>query len=128
MRWDTRPDKGRALSMLKATGATSALVTFSGGNDEGGVDSIELIFSPTERREIEYTDERMWDPVQKRDVAYQVTPDQKTINALWDLLSAPVYDRYGSFAGEFYVSGQIVYDIPKWKMELTDAYEPDQGE
>lgn len=69
-------------------------VTFSGGNDEGGVDTIYL--DTIESGTVEWTD--FWGK----------ETDHK---AIADALSKPVYDEYYSFAGEFHVNGEVVWDV-----------------
>ena len=104
------------FTRLRQMNAAKAIVEFSGGGDEGGVDSITLYdgegrllasFTPQARSKLEenYSGSR-WDGV----CYVPVEPDTPN-NELARALAAPVHERYGSFAGEFYVTGTVVYDV-----------------
>ena len=80
-----------ALDALKSAGYTGAVVEFSGGNDDGGVNHIVLINADGNEVARDYG------------FAYD--------NPLGKLLAEPVYDRYYSFAGEFYVEGRVTFDV-----------------
>lgn len=89
---------------LRARGAATAVVGFDGGNDEGGPHSIKLLdANGSEIADLDpYPDyvERngRWEPD---------TPDGKLAEAL----AAPIEAQYGSFAGDFYVSGKLTWDV-----------------
>jgi len=93
---------------LRRRNVAKVEVQFSGGGDEGGVDSISL--QDAEGNEIGTLEEdyggSQWDG-QKWVPVNPPNPDTALVNAL----CAPVYDKYGSFAGEFYVSGKINVDV-----------------
>jgi hypothetical protein len=94
---------------IVARGATRAVVHFSGGNDEGGADSIYLYNGDEKVAELEpygYDSEEVWDDEKKQFVP---NPDYKE-DRLCDWLADIPSDRYGNFAGEFYVSGVITID------------------
>lgn len=92
-RWqiDTRQKGWEAMAAL---GVIRATVEFSGGNDEGYCENIVLFYgNGTSEMVSEYPkheDERKADLV--------------------DLLTIPVYDRYGGFAGDFSVHGELTWD------------------
>lgn len=98
-------NKREAMRLLAARGAKGATVSFSGGNDEGGVDGVTLIMADGTSVRVDETYEGWGD----RKVV--LTPEQVTDNALVEALGAPVYEKYYSFAGEFYVSGAVEYDV-----------------
>jgi hypothetical protein len=77
---------------LAARGVARAVVLFSGGGDEGGADAI-LLFDEAGSRlpYLPYTD-------------YE---DDSPDAALRRELEEPVYDRFGTFAGDFYVAGRV---------------------
>ena len=109
MGWFDEPktNKGATFNLMTAMGIKRAVVSFSGGNDEGGVDEItaynadggEIGFGSTDR----------W-------------------GQLEELLGRPVYDQYSSFAGEFYVDGEVTWDLSDRTVKMkgnerVDAYE-----
>lgn len=107
---------------LKKRGAAKAVVHFSGGGDDGGVEQISLLNS--EGKEIGTLQEYVYGGDDKQ------TPAD---TELAEALSKPVYDKYYSFAGEFYVSGTVVWDAEtrKHKMsgqESVETYEEFEDE
>ncbi len=64
----------------------------------------------------------------KRPRRRELTGNEKSEMSLAQALSAPVYDRYSSFAGEFSVSGEIVWEVGTQRVymkgeESVDHYE-----
>jgi len=94
-------DKQKIFEMLKARKAHRAEVVFSGGNDEGGVESVTLFGPGRKMTELKDLSKYNWETRQ-----YEC-PDDDSV--LYRLLEKPVDDEYGSFAGEYYVSGKIVF-------------------
>lgn len=86
-------------------------VSFSGGHDEGGVDDITL--ETIEHGQVTWTD--LW----SKETDYK---------AIADALSQPVYDEYYSFAGEFHVNGQVVWDANTREINMfgTEEVSTDQ--
>jgi hypothetical protein len=89
-------DKNRVFQLLRLRGASKAVVSFSGGNDEGDVDSIKLTIGD------EQIDLDVWWEGDQTD-----HPDKE----LSVLLAAPVWERYGGFAGDFQVYGIVTFDV-----------------
>ena len=112
--------KREALGLLKGRGAAKAVVAFSGGNDEGGVDWIALFDAKGERTEVDPYGhpEEEWTPDEGR-VPRELTQAQKDDNRLVAALAAPVFERYGSFAGPFSVSGKVTFDVKAGTVEMT---------
>lgn len=77
-----------AFARLKEKGVARAEVEFSGGYDEGGVDSISL-----------YDSEGI--VVEKLNVE----------DGFGEVLSIPIYEKYWSFAGEPSVTGVVSWDV-----------------
>lgn len=98
-------NKREAMVLLAERGAKAASVHFSGGNDEGGVDDVILTFADDTTERVTETYEG-WGDNKK-----VLTPTQQADNALCEALGAPVYEKYYSFAGEFYVNGTVEYDV-----------------
>ena len=80
---------------LEKRGVIVASVSFSGGGDEGGADDIILTHKDGHTSEL--------DPYQ-----YGTCGDDYN---LVTALAEPLYEKYGGFAGEFHVSGTLVYDV-----------------
>jgi len=97
-------DRKEIFAELRRRGAAKAIVEFSGGHDDGGVNDIKLLSQtgfPVGTIE-------PWDAPE----------EDKEISAA---LIQPVYDRYYSFAGEFYVNGAIEYDVEKETIQMTGS-------
>lgn len=117
---------------LRRRGVAKVTVSFSGGGDEGGVDNITLLNA--EGEEIGTLEEdyggSTYDPKTGQWVPVNPpNPDTKLVEAL----VAPVYERYHTFAGEFYVSGTVDYDVPNEKAlmnksERVESYEDSDEE
>ena len=81
-------DRNAAIyATIRDLGATRARLPFSGGHDEGGAEQIHLFDGD-------------------RELELDIDPDLE----LWEQLSAPIYDEYGSFAGQYHVSGELRID------------------
>lgn len=92
----TRAD---AFAELANRGADRAVVEFSGGNDEGGPDSITL-----------YAGE---DALTTLPAWYdgEDDPKEQSNARLAAALSDPVFEQYGTFAGDFDVTGEVIWDV-----------------
>ena len=133
-------DKHEVFAALKRMGAVRAEVEFSGGNDEGGVDMINFYGPNNATLDINLPDnvyeERdysrsgpengwrgastgvwifsTWDyDAKPRPAQYKraATPEEIAGAKLRDALGGPVESEYGSFAGEFSVSGTVTWDV-----------------
>lgn len=133
-------NRNKALRKLKDAGVSTVRLAFSGGNDEGSVyetvfldaDSNPVAVSLYENRAYENTEynqaTKNWDtrwvvwenfsstlPRQSR----PATPDEIIHANDIDTLEAPIYDKFGSFAGEFYVDGVLVWDVVAGTYKLS---------
>jgi len=109
---------------LKNRGIKEARVHFSGGNDSGSVEYVDFLMHDNTCKEVyempmyyeswcngvttyyRYGKGKGYEPIEEREV-YVPTAEEK----LLDTLTRPVYDRYGSFAGEYDVSGMVVWTV-----------------
>jgi hypothetical protein len=119
---------------LKTLGIVRVKAEYSGGNDEGGVDGVTGYAKDGTEVKIEqvYQERRTYDYslgkwVDNDPVA--LTDAQNAANEIWSALSRPVYDVYGSFAGEFSTYGTVEYtlgdDQPKMGgMESEEVWHP----
>lgn len=99
---DTRQAAWDGLAEL---GAIKADVEFSGGHDEGGVDGIAITLGDGSR-----LDTCDW-PRDENNPHWRLA----------ELLALPVYERYYSFAGEFSVHGNVVWDVAEKKVMLDGS-------
>lgn len=101
---------------LKRRGVAKVEVSFHGGNDEGGVDAIQLFSASGELLETlnEYN-ETVFDSVQRRHV--KIEKDETHL--LTDALVKPVYDEYYSFAGDYHVEGTVTFDVATEKVRMS---------
>ena len=122
---------------------------FSGGNDEGGFDSVylansekkEIIIKEENKREFNFFVDKKNiyrfdnDKEKKISVFYTVTNSEKNLlDVLEDTLySTGALEEYGSFAGEFSVSGTVKLDVfdYTWNrdgQESVETYERNMDE
>ena len=98
-------------------GATKAVVTFSGGNDEGGADSIRLFDGDTKVTELEAVwdewDDEMWDPEKQKWVPN--TAPKPPTDKLAEWLTGLPEGRF-SFNGEGYIDGTVTVDTTTGKI------------
>lgn len=122
---DVRIDKEGTMRKLREKGITRVELSFSGGNDEGecwidqvlGTDGQVLDQDAVlgSRVYVGYTFRNgQWVEAQ------EFSDEQKEINDLHDQLTAPVYNKYGSFAGEFEAHGSVTWDVEKNEVEFID--------
>jgi hypothetical protein len=92
--------RAEVFAELVRRGADRALVEFSGGNDEGGPDAITLCTG-----EAPVCTLCLW-PCESDPTAEQLADAR-----LADALSDPVFEIYGTFAGDFDVSGEVIWNV-----------------
>lgn len=105
-------ENAEVFKKLRELGAAKAVVEFSGGNDEGGAEDIVLYDVAGERIGGVDGDPPgiRWDPEQKRFVEVPITPERRIETELAEALESPVYEEFGTFAGDFSVGGQVTWD------------------
>jgi hypothetical protein len=136
-----------AMAALRKQGFVTAIVHFSGGNDEGGADGFVGVKADGEQVRIDGSDARQdqeYDPVSQtwkstgwvvhswgQDRSYTTrpaTPEEIEHARICEVLEGPIYDQYGSFAGEFYVDGTCTWDVATGKAEMHGHYQSMVGE
>ena len=95
--------KNKVFALLKARGATKAVLSYNGGNDEGGVD--EIVLSGPEIDDIDLP--TVWNA-------------SGADRELAELLEAPVDYKYGSWAGEFSAYGTLTWDATAGTVVMQD--------
>jgi len=115
-----------ALDALTALGYVSARADFQGGNDEGGVESITAIKADGTEVDLPgyiYTPS-IYDPETRtwRDGEPNSDLNRDHIDLI-NLLNKPVDDEFGSFAGDFYVSGYVFFDVAANKVTMNGEEE-----
>jgi hypothetical protein len=133
----TPSDIRQAMQALKDLGVTKVSIPFSGGNDEGGADDIDYFDAdgntvegiPTNQAHLS----QKWDADHQTfvdegwmvtnwnvrpSVSRPATDEEVTVAKLTQVLEYPIYDRWGSFAGEFYVQGTLTWDVSTGKHTL----------
>jgi hypothetical protein len=111
-------DKNRTFKLMQDRNLAKVYVHFSGGNDEGGADGYHAWdaagneatlpvqnYYPWNDGTVRYQDAESGEWVER-----PATDEEKAVAEFIDHLEAPIYARYGSFAGEFSVSGEVQWD------------------
>lgn len=129
------PGKMTTLALMRKYGIRKATIHFSGGNDEGYAEPAALEMQPG--FETPALDQDHWQYIAPADrftigsPRYEDnTPDMALLAAG---LEAPIDHKYGSFAGDFYVDGDVVWDAetgtcvmdqnvetPSWTNEIDE--------
>ncbi len=91
--------RAEVFAELASRGADRALVEFSGGNDEGGPDRITLYSGEQELHALS-----SW-PCDAG------TASARADGRLADALSDPIFEEYGTFAGDFDVTGEVIWEV-----------------
>lgn len=109
--------KDEVFAEIRKRDANLAVVSFSGGNDEGGADSITLYMRTVTDKQTSSIE------------VGTVEPDSDDFAVA---LEQPVRDKYGSFAGDFDVSGDLKWDATARTCVMTgeesqwESFEPEQ--
>lgn len=99
---------------LITNGIRRVHVSFSGGNDEGGADNIALIYDE--------------DELVTTDIGSALYSKEDPAHEISNALAEPVYDEYGSFAGDFHVNGIVVWDVAKRTITMDGSFETTNSE
>lgn len=104
-------NKELVFSELIAKGYNNANIYFSGGGDEGGAESITLTKLNGDK-----VDVSVWSASDSED---QSGLSSNVISEL----QQPIYDKYHAFAGEFYVWGNLIWDVANHKVYFEGSEE-----
>jgi hypothetical protein len=110
--------RDQIFNELVARSVAKVIISFSGGNDEGGVDQIQLLYN---NEVVEYIDE-YW-PVPKYDEATKtwIKPERTYEQTFQFYLTKPIYNKYHTFAGDWYVNGELVWDVTKRSVTMNGS-------
>jgi hypothetical protein len=113
--------KAELLDALRARGARSAIVSYDGGNDEGGVTEITVSREPLPDDPLRFAVGTL--PAgESFDVdAFYEGGGSPEDQRLFEAAEAVVCDKWGSFAGEFEVRGRLVVDVDSGCIARHDA-------
>jgi hypothetical protein len=131
-------DLRNVMQTLRSAGVATVRMEFSGGNDEGGVDGVEYLDAEGNKVDLPtsnaYKTEK-WNPETRTygPATWQVycrhadgssghrpaTAEEVKWAEVGAALEYPVYDRWGSFAGEFHVYGTLTWDVATGKHTLS---------
>lgn len=143
--------RDEVFDWLSQNNIAQVQLEFSGGNDEGGVDLTSFYGKHPEGTEYSvamsedpyvieahgawYTDKDGNEIPEGMKIIRDVnawrmaTYDEIILSKVHEALAKPIYDRYHTFAGDFYVQGTLVWDVPNRKVimggsEEVKSYEP----
>lgn len=100
--------KEEVFADMRQRGFVKVVAEFSGGNDEGGV---ERTTAYTSYVDTEGVDLGGWD----------------TEDPVAQFLAEIVDGKYGSFAGDFYVNGNVTADLESQTIEMTGSEDVPQS-
>lgn len=124
-------DEREAMMALRSRGVAKVVIHFSGGNDSGGADDIEYLDaagnevtipnSSASQRQI-HDPQKGWITgpwqVYEQGGPRDATPEEIKWSKVADVLEAPIYNRWGSFAGDFDVQGTVTWDTATGEHEM----------
>ena len=102
----------KLFAFIKSKGGNKCVIRFSGGNDEGGCHDIVIQKDDTVICQLH---EDYW----PEDSGREQTPE----NALVRGLCRPVYDKYYTFAGEYSVTGEVIWDTTTKTVKMKGCEE-----
>ena len=116
-------DRSKVWNAMREKGVSKIVAYFSGGNDEGGVNNYA--FFDMDGKQFEPPEEQKKTPGYHREV-YPFTRAEffgheeywPKEGSLAHIIEQPVDMEYGSFAGEFSVSGACTWDLKTKKVTM----------
>lgn len=128
---NTRDAKAKLLDQIREAGAVRLAAGYSGGNDEGGVNDVELFDADGNKMESpEGWIER--DP-RPDDPEYRVRNGKVSeYHPLWEAADQMLSTEFGSWAGEFSAYGTLFADTRDGKVwregSVQSGYDSDSAE
>lgn len=92
------------LAFLERHNVVKVEVTYNGGHDSGTIEDVAIHRTPDAPAEVPQALNQVW---------------------LYDALKQPVWDRYGSWAGEYSAWGALIWDVEEHRIyfEGTESTE-----
>lgn len=135
--------QAQAMMFLRLRGVAKVVVHFSGGNDEGGADTVEFLAADGSEVPVPESNAYRTSKWNNKTRAYEdlgyivgswvdgkyshrpATDEEIQLARVRTVLEQPIYDSYGSFAGDFHVEGKVVWDVARgtYKMGGQQSYE-----
>ena len=117
------PNKAAVFAELHRRGVVKVICEYRGGNDEGGIEEIELHFPTAPGAEepppVAYLDPYYGDPLDEDHTG--LSPDEK----LSKMLGAPIEAKYGTWAGPYEAHGTLTWELEGQKVYFDDYFHPD---
>lgn len=117
---DPKLDKERTLELLRKKGAVRVVLEFSGGHDEGAVESITLYDAYDNGQDLP-----TWYcggyGMEKVNGEYQYVPLSEPANEdeeLADLLEGPINEAFGAWDGVSSTQGTLTWDVESQTAKL----------
>lgn len=108
----TKTNALEKLEKLEEAGVTFVVLGFSGGHDEGYCDRVELYGAQLE--DVELNDDpqaRLYQLMRTHKQVPEKTEGGVDLLDGINVLEFPIWDNYGSFAGDFSVYGHVYWDV-----------------
>ncbi len=101
------------LEILKSFSVRMVTVPFEGGNDEGFIEASQLEMESGDKREVKEAYKPWNFQLRRSEWPNGEEPSElvQRESRLAELLSYPINASYGSFAGEFSVDGNFVWNV-----------------
>jgi hypothetical protein len=119
---DPKLDKERTFELLKKKGAVKAVLQFSGGHDEGSVESITLTLADGSEVDLPTWYCGGYRLGEKTgEFSYEYVPLSTPANEdeeLADLLEGPINENFGSWGDVPSTEGALIWDVEEGTAEL----------
>jgi len=111
------PSPGETLAILQEIGVSKLDIHFYGGHDSGDVENITMYINNGQDSFIEFCYKDLFDGIDQ-----VIEPEPEAMDGkhpdyhrrrgirFEEALVDPIWSQYGSFAGDFAVSGNLIYD------------------
>lgn len=115
-------DRNQVWKMLEEKNVAKVEIGFQGGNDEGGCDTIVLFDAKGNNigEMTEWYESQEWCPETRSWKTLEKPTDEQLLSKA---LCAPVYEKYYTFAGNFYVNGILHWDVKNKRVWMDGSEE-----
>ncbi|HSE44249.1 MAG TPA: hypothetical protein VLA89_02860 [Gemmatimonadales bacterium] len=127
----TEDAKGKLFAEMGKIGAVKLEAHYSGGNDEGGVQSIEVLRND-KGKDIPIPEMWLTRPATAEDRPWQVRDGLvHTYHPLWEAADEMLSTEFGSWAGDFTAYGTLHADVKQkkvWRDGEISSYTDDHND